>query len=258
LSYLIVENLTKAYAEKTLFEDVDFTIEPGEKIALVAPNGAGKTTLFRMLLGFDDMYEGSIEIDANISLGYLSQDIHLDDKKDIWSYLMASKSKKMEVFIKYKNELNKEGKTSEKMKHQMDIHSLWNYEDKIEGMISKFKLDTVEINHMSSGQKKRLMIIRMILDEPDLLFLDEPTNHLDHDMLEFLEGYLKRSNQSVFVVSHDRFFLDRIANEVMEIDRHKIFTYKGDYTSFVKKKKERIDRENSEISKARSLPRSKS
>jgi len=255
LSYIIIENLSKSFAEKPLFEDINFTIEPGEKIALVAPNGAGKTTLFKILLGYDDVFDGIITYDPNIKVGYLAQDIDLESSLSVWDYLKASKNKKMEVYVKYKKELGISIKVSDEIKDQMDLYHLWDYEEKINEMIRKFRLNNTDIEHLSGGQKKRLMLVRMILDEPDLLFLDEPTNHLDHEMLEFLENYLKKSKQSVFIVSHDRFFLDQVVDEVMEIDQHKIFRYNGDYTSFVRRKKERIEKENSEIEKARSVLR---
>lgn len=255
MSYIIIENLSKSFAEKPLFEDINFTIEPGEKIALVAPNGAGKTTLFKILLGYDDVFDGIITYDPNIKVGYLAQDIDLESSLSVWDYLKASKNKKMEVYVKYKKELGISIKVSDEIKDQMDLYHLWDYEEKINEMIRKFRLNNTDIEHLSGGQKKRLMLVRMILDEPDLLFLDEPTNHLDHEMLEFLENYLKKSKQSVFIVSHDRFFLDQVVDEVMEIDQHKIFRYNGDYTSFVRRKKERIEKENSEIEKARSVLR---
>jgi len=255
MSLFIVENLTKVYSDKELFKDISFTIEPGDKIAMVAPNGAGKTTLFKLLLGKEELYEGSIEVDPNISVGYLSQDIDLEGCLNIWDYIYKAKSDKMKVFLEHE-EMKKSGeKISEEMKGRMDDFGLWSYKEDISKMISHFKLVDENLEFYSGGQQKRLMILRTLLDESDLLFLDEPTNHLDHDMLEYLENFLKKSSKAVFVVSHDRYFLDCICDTVFEIDDHQLFIYKGNYSHFVKKKYDRVVAENKAIRRARSFLR---
>lgn len=253
MSHIIVENLGKAYSDKALFKNVNFTVEPGQKIALIAPNGAGKTTLFRILLGEEELYDGKIEYDPNISIGYLSQDINLEGCNNIWEFIYKAKSEKMKVFLEYENKQEAGEAIPEKLKDRMNELDLWKYKDTIKGMLQTFELEDENLEYYSGGQKKRLALLRVLLDEPDLLFLDEPTNHLDHRMLEYLENYLSAKSQSVFLISHDRYFLDRIVDTVFEIDKQQLFIYKGNYTNFVKKKNERIISENKAIERARSL-----
>jgi len=253
MSLFIVKNLSKSFSDKALFKDISFTIEPKQKITVVAPNGTGKTTLFRILLGLDDMYDGEIEFDPNISIGYLQQGINLEETRSLWDYISKAKSKKMKVFLQYKKSQEENETIDDNLKIQMDNLSLWGYEEKIKQMIKTFKLPDTDIKYYSGGQQKRLMLLRILLDEHDLLFLDEPTNHLDYNMLEYLESYLKNTNKAVFIVSHDRYFLNQIIDTVFEIDKQKLFIYKGNYSNFVKKKKNRIISENSRIEKARSL-----
>ena len=253
MSLYIVNNLTKSFSDKPLFNDISFTIEPKQKITLVAPNGAGKTTLFRILLGIDDMYDGEVEFDPNISVGYLPQEINLETTRNLWNYILKAKSKKMEVFVEYKKALEEEKEISDDIKTRMDNLSLWTYEENIKKMIKVFKLPDTDLAHYSGGQKKRLMLLRILLDDHDLLFLDEPTNHLDYDMLEYLEKHLKETSKAVFIVSHDRYFLNQIVDTVFEIDKQKLHIYKGNYSVFVKKKKDRIIAENKRIERARSL-----
>ncbi len=255
MSCFIVEHLSKSYTEKPLFTDISFTIEEGQKIALVGPNGTGKTTLFRILLGKDEIFFGSIDRDPNISIGYLSQHIDLEHCTTLWEFLYKAESKKMKIWLEYKEVMKKGEKVSPDLKTEMDLHGLWSYEDNIKQMIQTFELQENDLEHYSGGQKKRLMLLRLLLDEPDLMLLDEPTNHLDHDMLEYLENYFKTSSQTLVIISHDRYFLDQVADTVFELDKQQLFVYKGNYSSFTAKKHQRIIEENKAIERARALLR---
>ncbi len=257
MNYLSVENLSKNYGEKNLFTDISFGIDQGQKIALVAKNGSGKTSLLNCLTGKDVPDSGKVVYRKGINVGYLEQDHNYDDEKTVIDTVFESDNEKLKAIKEYeKCLLNPEN--SEALQDAFDrITELdaWNKEAHIKETLSKLKLFDLnqKIKFLSGGQKRRLALAKEIIEEPDLLILDEPTNHLDLDMIEWLENYLVNTNISLFMVTHDRYFLERVCNEILEIDRGSLHRYKGNYSYYLEKRAERYQKAEAEVGKAKNL-----
>ena len=236
-SYLQIENISKSYGPKVLFEKIGFNINEGDKIALIAPNGTGKTSLMRILAGKDKSDSGGkIMFLKDIKIAFLEQEYEHDPEKSIFSQIMDSSTE----FTK-----------------DLDQEHLWEYERRVLKLLSNFNLPNPDqkMKELSGGEVKRVAITQMLATEAEFLIMDEPTNHLDIDAIEFLEGYLKRSRCTLFMVTHDRYFLDRVCNTVMEMDHGAVYTYKGDYQNFLEKREERIANYNAETDKVRNILR---
>ena len=236
-SYLQIENISKSYGPKVLFEKIGFNINEGDKIALIAPNGTGKTSLMRILAGKDKSDSGGkIMFLKDIKIAFLEQEYDFDPEKSIFTQIMDSST----AFTK-----------------DLDQEHLWEYERRVLKLLTNFNLPDPEqkMKELSGGEVKRVAITQMLATEAEFLIMDEPTNHLDIDAIEFLEGYLKRSRCTLFMVTHDRYFLDRVCNTVMEMDHGAVYTYKGDYQNFLEKREERIANYNAETDKVRNILR---
>ena len=236
-SYLQIENISKSYGPKVLFEKIGFNINEGDKIALIAPNGTGKTSLMRILAGKDKSDSGGkIMFLKDIKIAFLEQEYEHDPEKSIFTQIMDSSTE----FTK-----------------DLDQEHFWEYERRVLKLLSNFNLPNPDqkMKELSGGEVKRVAITQMLATEAEFLIMDEPTNHLDIDAIEFLEGYLKRSRCTLFMVTHDRYFLDRVCNTVMEMDHGAIYTYKGDYQNFLEKREERIANYNAETDKVRNILR---
>ena len=236
-SYLQIENISKSYGPKVLFEKIGFNINEGDKIALIAPNGTGKTSLMRILAGKDKSDSGGkIMFLKDIKIAFLEQEYEHDPEKSIFTQIMDSSAE----FTK-----------------DLDQEHFWEYERRVLKLLSNFNLPNPEqkMKELSGGEVKRVAITQMLATEAEFLIMDEPTNHLDIDAIEFLEGYLKRSRCTLFMVTHDRYFLDRVCNTVMEMDHGAVYTYKGNYQNFLEKREERIANYNSETDKVRNILR---
>ena len=236
-SYLQIENISKSYGPKVLFEKIGFNINEGDKIALIAPNGTGKTSLMRILAGKDKSDSGGkIMFLKDIKIAFLEQEYDFDPEKSIFTQIMDSSTE----FTK-----------------DLDQEHYWEYERRVLKLLSNFNLPDPEqkMKELSGGEVKRVAITQMLATEAEFLIMDEPTNHLDIDAIEFLEGYLKRSRCTLFMVTHDRYFLDRVCNTVMEMDHGAVYTYKGDYQNFLEKREERIANYNAETDKVRNILR---
>jgi len=263
MNYLSVETLSKSYGVKKLFQDVNFGINQGQKVALVARNGAGKTSLLNILAGLDKPDSGSVVFRKNLRISYLNQQPELAPEKNVLETLFDSDTEVLRAIKEYEEcLLNSEneslvfdGERLEKAMAAMDNLNAWNYEVKVKQILSELKVDylTRRIDALSGGQKKRVALARILINEPDFLILDEPTNHLDIEMIEWLENYLTSKEITLFIVTHDRYFLDRICDEIMELDNHQIYRYKGNYSYFIEKKAERELATSSEIDKAKNL-----
>ena len=258
ISYLQLENLTKSFGDLLLFENISFQLAKDQKIALVARNGAGKTTLFNIIYGKDTLDTGTITFHKDITLGFLEQDPDFDKDHTVLEQVFFSSGEMIHVIGEYEDSLhsgdmNRLHKATEKM----DALEAWNYEAKIKQILSTLKINDFEqkMGTLSGGQRKRVALANALIKEPDLLVLDEPTNHLDLDMIEWLEDYLTRSNITLLMVTHDRYFLDRVCNEVIEIDNKQLYRYQGNYTRFLEKREERLANENINTEKARNLLR---
>ena len=236
-SYLQIENISKSYGPKVLFEHIGFNINEGDKIALIAPNGTGKTSLMRILAGKDKSDSGGkIMFLKDIKIAFLEQEYDFDPEKSIFDQIMSSSTE----FTK-----------------GLDQEHLWEYERRIVKFLTNFNLSDPEqkMKELSGGEVKRVAITQMLASEAEFFIMDEPTNHLDIDAIEFLEAYLSRSRCTLLMVTHDRYFLDRVCNIVMEMDHGAVYTYKGNYQNYLEKREERIANYNAETDKVRNILR---
>ncbi len=236
-SYLQIENISKSYGPKILFEKIGFNINEGDKIALIAPNGTGKTSLMRILAGKDKSDSGGkIMFLKDIKIAFLEQEYDFDPEKTIFDQIMSSSTE----FTK-----------------DLDQEHLWEYERRVMKLLTNFNLADPDqlMKELSGGEVKRVAITQMLATEAEFFIMDEPTNHLDIDAIEFLEGYLSRSRSTLFMVTHDRYFLDRVCNIVMEMDHGAVYVYKGNYQNYLEKREERIANYNAETDKVRNILR---
>ena len=258
---LKVENLSKAYGNKTLFETVSFVINEKEKVALIAKNGTGKTSLLNIITGKDIADAGKFNLKNRISSGFLEQEPEFNNSGTLIEQVLNS-SDKVAVAVKiYEKAVSSEDpELIQKAADEMDRLEAWDFEREVKTVLTKLKLNNFDksVQILSGGQKKRLALAVAILNKPDFLILDEPTNHLDFEMIEWLEDYISKSSLTLLLVTHDRYFLDRVCNVILEIDDEKVFKYKGNYDYFLRKRKERIENTQAEISKAKSLLKSES
>ncbi len=236
-SYLQIENISKSYGPKVLFEKIGFNINEGDKIALIAPNGTGKTSLMRILAGKDKSDSGGkIMFLKDIKIAFLEQEYPFDPEKTIFDQIMSS---------------------STEFTRNLDQEQLWEYERRVVKFLTNFNLPNIDqqMKELSGGEVKRVALTQMLASEAEFFIMDEPTNHLDIDAIEFLEGYLSKSRCTLLMVTHDRYFLDRVCNTVMEMDHGAIYTYKGNYQNFLEKREERISNYNAETDKVRNILR---
>ncbi|MDZ4758269.1 MAG: ABC-F family ATP-binding cassette domain-containing protein [Bacteroidota bacterium] len=249
-----VEKMTKRYGDRVLFEDIFFGIEKGEKVALIAQNGTGKTSLLNILAGIESPDTGGVAFNKDYTRGYLTQDPNVEKFHLISDYIFHDDNPIQKVIKEYEiaiaqNDMDLIAKAS----NAVDALNAWDYEVRIKQIMSNFQvpgIDTV-ISTLSGGQKKRLALAALLIDQPDFIILDEPTNHLDLEMIEWLENYLTQQNVTVLLVTHDRYFLDRVCNRIFEMDQTKLYQYDGDYEYFLEKKNERMFNESRETDKAK-------
>ena len=257
MNYLSVVNISKSYGERVLFKDISFGINKDQKIAFIAKNGSGKTTIMNIINGFDEPDTGQVVIRKGIKMAFLSQNFNLQDELTIEESIFASDNEVLQVIRNYEKALEnpEEEDKYQKAFDDMDRFNAWDFETQYKQILSKLKLENlkIKVKKLSGGQKKRLSLAIILINRPDLLILDEPTNHLDLEMIEWLEDYFAKENITLFMVTHDRFFLERVCNEIIELDNGKLYQYKGNYSYYLEKKEERQISENSSIDKAQNL-----
>ncbi len=257
LNYLQVENLTKSFGDKLLFEKISFGLFEGQRVALIAKNGYGKTTLLNIIAGNEQYDEGIITFRKDIRVGILPQDPKYPAGLTVLQACFHSDNEVVKTIAAYENALLHEDNHEQlnELLARMDLLKAWDYEVRIKQILGKLKIKNLDqkIEHLSGGQLKRIALANVLITEPDLLILDEPTNHLDLDMIEWLEDFLRRSKMALLMVTHDRYFLDRVCSDILEIDQQQLFTYRGNYSYYLEKRQERIDNQNAELYRANNL-----
>ena len=257
-SYLQVDKLTKSFGDLVLFEEITFGIAQGQKIGLIAKNGSGKTTLLNILAGKEDYDSGSVVFRNDLRVGYLEQTPHYPAGLTVLQACFYSPNETVRLIADYEQALASGDQSRlDELLLRMDSLKAWDYEQRAKQILGQLKIHHFDqkVETLSGGQLKRVALANVLITEPELIILDEPTNHLDLEMTEWLEGYLSRANISILMVTHDRYFLDRVCSEIIEIDRKQLYQYKGNYSYYLEKRQERIDAQNADIDRASNLLR---
>lgn len=257
-SILQVENLTKSFGDLVLFENISFGLSEGQRVGLIAKNGSGKSTLLNILSGKEGYDSGTISFRRDIRVGYLEQDPQYPEELTVLEACFHHGNSTVELIKEYERCMETDGHPGlDGILARMDHEKAWEYEQKAKQILSQLKIRDFnqQVKSLSGGQLKRVALANTLITEPDLLILDEPTNHLDLDMTEWLEDYLRRTNLTLLMVTHDRYFLDRVCSEIIEIDNRRIYQYKGNYSYYLEKREERIEAKTVEIERANNLYR---
>lgn len=253
-----VDGLTKSFGDLVLFENISFGIAEGQRMGLIAKNGSGKTTLLNIIAGKEGYDAGNVVFRRDLRVGYLEQDPKYPEGLSVLEACFHSDNSTVQLIKEYERCMETEGHPGlEELLSKMEHEKAWDYERKAKQILSQLKIKNFDqkIKHLSGGQLKRVALANVLITEPDLLILDEPTNHLDLDMTEWLEGYLNRNNMSLLMVTHDRYFLDRVCSEIIEIDNCRLYQYKGNYSYYLDKRQERVNTMNTEVERANNLYR---
>ncbi len=257
MNYLTVENISKSYGELSLFQDLSFSVHKDQKIAFVAKNGTGKTSILNIISGQDAPDTGTVTYRKDIVVSFLSQDPMFNGSLTVEQTIFASDNPILKVIEAYEKALEHPEDTEayQKAFEQMDINQAWDFETQYKQILFKLKLDNLnqKVSSLSGGQKKRLALANALINKPDLLILDEPTNHLDLEMIEWLEAFFAKENITLFMVTHDRYFLERVCNEIIELDHGQLYSYKGNYSYYLEKRQARIALAETETNKAKQL-----
>ena len=255
---LQIENISKNFGDLVLFSDISFTIEERQRIGLIARNGKGKSTLLKVIAGEEPHEGGKITLRNDIRVGYLEQDPDFDNDLTVIEACLQRNSEKANIIARYEEAIETNDHSQlQHLMEEMDRLQAWDYENRAKQVLSKLKISKFNqpIKELSGGQKKRVALASVLIEEPELMILDEPTNHLDMEMVEWLEEHLSRLSGSLLMVTHDRYFLDNVCNEIIEIDDQRVYRYKGNYSYFLQKREERLQNLAAETARARNLLR---
>lgn len=258
ISYLQIDGLTKSFGDLVLFEDITFGIAQGQKVGLIAKNGTGKTTLLNIIAGKEDYDSGAVVFRNDLRVGYLEQTPVYPEGLTVLQACFYSPNETVRLIAEYEEAMASDDHSNlQDILMRMDNLKAWDYEQRAKQILSQLKITNFDqkVEHLSGGQLKRVALANVLITDPELIILDEPTNHLDLEMTEWLEGYLSRANISILMVTHDRYFLDRVCSEIIEIDRQQIFQYKGNYSYYLEKRQERMETMNTEVERANNLLR---
>lgn len=258
VSYLQIEHLTKSFGDLLLFQDISFGISEKQRVALIAKNGTGKTTLLNIIAGKEDYDSGTISFRRDLRVSYLEQAPDFPKELSVIDACLQSDNEVVRTIAEYEHcMLSDNHDLLPEIMNRMDLYNAWDYEARIKQVLGKLKITNFEqkIGELSGGQLKRVALANVLIGEPDLLILDEPTNHLDLEMVEWLEDFLKRSSMALLMVTHDRYFLDRVCTDILELDQQQLFQYNGNYSYYLEKRQERIEAFNAETERANNLYR---
>lgn len=257
MNYLSVENIAKSFGELQLFSNLSFGINEGQKVGFVAKNGTGKTTLLHILAGTEAPDDGRVVYRKDITSAFLAQEPDLDPKLTVEETIFAADNETLKVIARYEKALENpdNAEAYQKAFEEMEMQQAWDFETQYKQILFKLKLEDMHklVGELSGGQKKRLALANMLLHKPDFIIMDEPTNHLDLDMIEWLEEYFRKENFTIFMVTHDRYFLERVCNEIVELEDGQLYTYKGNYSYYLDKKDARIEQDQVNTDKAKML-----
>lgn len=258
MNYLSAESLSKSFNDRWLFKDITFGISQGDKVALVGENGTGKSTFLKILIGQLSPDQGKVSVREGVKVGYLVQQPQVAGSLTINEIIFDKQNKVAAVVREYESCIHDANTSPERMQavlERMEEFNAWDYDAKVQTITGKLGVTDLDqrFEELSGGQRKRVFLAQMLLAEPDLIIMDEPTNHLDLEAIEWLETYLSGQNITLLMVTHDRYFLDNVANEIIELDRGKLYTYRGNYAYFLEKKSEREEMLKTEVTKARNL-----
>ena len=258
---LTVENLSKSYGEKSLFEDISFGINQGQKTALIARNGTGKSTLLSILMGEQIPDSGKVTFRNDMRVAFLQQNPQMPAALLLRDYIFASENKYVKIVSAYEKALHDIERDHSKLNeealqnatNQMDAAQAWDYENRIKEILFRLEIKDLDkpLGHFSGGERKKIALSKVLIDQADMLILDEPTNHLDISMIEWLEGFLSKQNLSILMVTHDRYFLDHVCDDILELENGLMYRYKGSYSYYLEKKEERLNTEKAEVEKAK-------
>ena len=253
---LQIENISKSFGELELFSDISFVVEERQRIGLVASNGKGKSTLLKIIAGEEPYDNGKITLRNGVRVGYLEQEPEFAADITVLEACLQ-RSGKADIISRYEKALETGSRELQHLMEEMDRLDAWDYENRVKQVLSKLKINDFSqlVKELSGGQKKRVALAAVLIEQPDLMILDEPTNHLDIEMVEWLEDYLSRMTGSLLMVTHDRYFLDNVCNEIIEIDDTQVYRYKGNYSYFLQKREERLQNLAAETARARNLLR---
>ncbi|NLZ74057.1 MAG: ABC-F family ATP-binding cassette domain-containing protein, partial [Bacteroidales bacterium] len=253
---LQIDTLTKSFGDLLLFEDISFGIAQGDRVGLIARNGTGKTTLMNIIAGKESYDSGRVVFRNDIRIAYLPQDPDFEQEQTVLEACFTSENEILQLIARYEEMMSSGNHESlDEVLSQMDLMKAWDYEQKIKQILNQLNITRLDqkVEELSGGQVKRIALANVLISEPDLIILDEPTNHLDLAMVEWLEEFLNRANTSLLMVTHDRFFLDRVCSQIIEIDQKQLYQYKGNYSYFLEKQEERIQTQSTEVSRAKNL-----
>lgn len=256
--FLQVEDLTKSYGDRLLFDSISFGVNEGDKIGIIAKNGTGKSTLLKIIADKENVDDGKITFKNDLRVGYLEQMPEFNPDSTVLEACLNESGKIAQIISKYEQALiNGDSEDINDLILQMDSAGAWDFEDKLKQLLSQLKIIDLnaKIKTLSGGQRKRVAIAHILLENPNLIILDEPTNHLDIDIIEWLENYLTRSRTTLLMVTHDRYFLDRVCNKIIEIDNKQIYTYEGNYDYYLRRRRERIEAMSAELAKIKNTLR---
>lgn len=254
---LQIENISKSFGDLILFKEISFTVEERQRIGLIARNGKGKSTLLKIIAGEEPFDSGKITMRSDIRVGYLEQEPDFDPEQQVLEACLGRNVEKASVVSRYEKALEAGGDELQHAIEEMDRLQAWDYENHAKQVLSKLKITNFSqpVKELSGGQRKRVALASVLIEQPDVMILDEPTNHLDIEMVEWLEDYLSRMTCSLLMVTHDRYFLDNVCNEIVEIDDQQVYRYKGNYSYFLQKREERLQNLAAETARARNLLR---